>query len=92
MNKLRRIKTQVQEQHNIDTIAFNLKSPLAIVACDSLEDVVLDDDGNITNNNIGRKFHGLMQKYLKETQDQQDQGEQGPAGPQGPQRTSRTCR
>lgn len=77
MSKLEELKRRYKEQHNADTIAFNLKSPLAIVACDSLEDVVLDDDGNITlTTTFGRRFHGLVKG---------PQGERGPAGPQGPQ-------
>ena len=77
MSKLEELKRRYKEQHNADTIAFNLKSPLAIVACDSLEDVVLDDDGNITlTTTFGRRFHGLVKG---------PKGNTGPAGPQGPQ-------
>lgn len=75
MSKLEELKRRYKEQHNADTIAFNLKSPLAVVACDSLEDVVLDDDGNITlTTTFGRKFHGLVKG---------PKGNPGPAGPKG---------
>lgn len=86
MSKLEELKRRYKEQHNADTIAFNLKSPLAIVACDSLEDVVLDDDGNITlTTTFGRKFHGLVKGPKGNTGSAGPQGERGPAGPQGPQ-------
>lgn len=86
MSKLEELKRRYKEQHNADTIAFNLKSPLAIVACDSLEDVVLDDDGNITlTTTFGRKFHGLVKGPKGNTGPAGPQGERGPAGPQGPQ-------
>lgn len=86
MSKLEELKRRYKEQHNADTIAFNLKSPLAIVACDSLEDVVLDDDGNITlTTTLGRKFHGLVKGPKGNTGPAGPQGERGPIGPQGPQ-------
>jgi hypothetical protein len=95
MSKLEELKRKYKEQHNADTIAFNLKSPLAIVACDSLEDVVLDDDGNITlTTTFGREFHGLVKGPKGNPGptgpagpkgDKGDDGEQGPTGPQGPQ-------
>ena len=86
MSKLEELKRRYKEQHNADTIAFNLKSPLAIVACDSLEDVVLDDDGNITlTTTFGRRFHGLVKGPKGNTGPAGPQGERGPAGPQGPQ-------
>jgi len=86
MSKLEELKRRYKEQHNADTIAFNLKSPLAIVACDSLEDVVLDDDGNITlTTTFGRKFHGLVKGPKGNTGPAGPQGERGLAGPQGPQ-------
>lgn len=85
MSKLEELKRRYKEQHNADTIAFNLKSPLAIVACDSLEDVVLDDDGNITlTTTFGRKFHGLVKGPKGNTGPAGPQGERGPAGPAGP--------
>ena len=86
MSKLEELKRRYKEQHNADTIAFNLKSPLAIVACDSLEDVVLDDDGNITlTTTFGRRFHGLVKGPKGNTGPAGPQGERGPVGPQGPQ-------
>lgn len=95
MSKLEELKRRYKEQHNADTIAFNLKSPLAIVACDSLEDVVLDDDGNITlTTTFGREFHGLVKGPKGnpgpagpkgDKGDKGDAGEQGPVGPVGPQ-------
>lgn len=86
MSKLEELKRRYKEQHNADTIAFNLKSPLAIVACDSLEDVVLDDDGNITlTTTFGRRFHGLVKGPKGNTGPAGPQGERGPIGPQGPQ-------
>lgn len=86
MSKLEELKRRYKEQHNADTIAFNLKSPLAIVACDSLEDVVLDEDGNITlTTTFGRSFHGLVKGPKGNTGPAGPQGERGPIGPQGPQ-------
>ena len=95
MSKLEELKRKYKAQHNADTIAFNLKSPLAIVACDSLEDVVLDEDGNITlTTTFGREFHGLVKGPKGnpgpagpkgDKGDKGDDGEQGPTGPQGPQ-------
>lgn len=98
MSKLDELKKKYQEQYEADMIAFNLKSPLAIVACDSLDELSLDANGNLKiTTTFGRVCEGNIRGPKGDKGDKGEQGipgiqglpgPQGLVGPQGPKGNS----
>lgn len=85
MSKLDELKKKYQEQYEADMIAFNLKSPLAIVACDSLDELSLDADGNLKiTTTFGRVCEGNIRGPKGDKGQKGDTGNIGPKGEQGP--------
>lgn len=84
MSKLDELKKKYQEQYEADMIAFNLKSPLAIVACDSLDELSLDANGNLKiTTTFGRVCEGNIKGPKGDKGEQGIPGIQGLPGPQG---------
>ena len=84
MSKLDELKKKYQEQYEADMIAFNLKSPLAIVACDSLDELSLDANGNLKiTTTFGRVCEGNIRGPKGDKGEQGIPGIQGLPGPQG---------
>ena len=84
MSKLDELKKKYQEQYEADMIAFNLKSPLAIVACDSLDELSLDANGNLKiTTTFGRVCEGNIKGPKGDKGEQGVPGIQGLPGPQG---------
>lgn len=84
MSKLDELKKKYQEQYEADMIAFNLKSPLAIVACDSLDELSLDAVGNLKiTTTFGRVCEGNIKGPKGDKGEQGIPGIQGLPGPQG---------
>ena len=86
MSKLDELKKKYQEQYEADMIAFNLKSPLAIVACDSLDELSLDANGNLKiTTTFGRVCEGNIKGPKGDKGVPGIQGLPGPQGLVGPQ-------
>lgn len=84
MSRLDELKKKYQEQYEADMIAFNLKSPLAIVACDSLDELSLDANGNLKiTTTFGRVCEGNIKGPKGDKGEQGVPGIQGLPGPQG---------
>ena len=86
MSKLDELKKKYQEQYEADMIAFNLKSPLAIVACDSLDELSLDANGNLKiTTTFGRVCEGNIRGPKGDKGDKGQKGDTGNTGPKGEQ-------